>query len=84
MNIHLFDQDLDNFPALLLYKIKVLEFFDIGDLLRIFISRNTEIWNKTISWECTGISWESWNLLAIHPSTHQTGRKSKKCNKKTK
>ena len=49
MNIHLFDQDLDNFPALLLYKIKVLEFFDIGDLLRIVISRNTEIWNKTIS-----------------------------------
>ena len=43
LNNYFVHQFVDNFPSLLLRKINAIDFIDMNDLKKNFISRNTEI-----------------------------------------
>ena len=41
---------VNNFSALLLYKINIIDFFNMGVFFSFFISRNTELLNESKYW----------------------------------
>ena len=60
---HVFHQHINNFSAILLCKINVLDIFDIGNFFHIF-------YYITKCWNCNRIKLLVKNVRAIHPEYH--------------